>query len=35
MGGLLVAAGLAFLFGFISSIAIWFQQTFPVLSQIG
>ncbi|WP_331374257.1 cytochrome c biogenesis CcdA family protein [Sinorhizobium chiapasense] len=35
MGALLVAAGLAFLFGFISAVAIWFQQTFPVLSQIG
>lgn len=35
MGGLLVVAGLAFLFGFVSSVAIWFQQTFPVLSQIG
>ena len=35
MGALLVLAGLAFLFGFISSVAIWFQQTFPILSQIG
>jgi cytochrome c-type biogenesis protein len=35
MGALLVAAGLAFLFGFISAVAIWFQQTFPILSQIG
>ncbi|ASY62890.1 Cytochrome c-type biogenesis protein CcdA [Sinorhizobium sojae CCBAU 05684] len=35
MGVLLVAAGLAFLFGFVSTVAIWFQQTFPVLSQIG
>ncbi len=35
MGALLVAAGLAFLFGFVSSVAIWFQQTFPILSQIG
>ncbi|MDK1372878.1 MULTISPECIES: cytochrome c biogenesis CcdA family protein [unclassified Sinorhizobium] len=35
MGGLLVLAGLAFLFGFISSVAIWFQQTFPILMQIG
>jgi cytochrome c-type biogenesis protein len=35
MGALLVVAGLAFLFGFISTVAIWFQQTFPVLSQIG
>jgi cytochrome c-type biogenesis protein len=30
-----VVTGLAFLFGFISSMAIWFQQTFPILSQIG
>ncbi|OAP42444.1 cytochrome C biogenesis protein [Sinorhizobium glycinis] len=35
MGALLVLAGLAFLFGFISAVAIWFQQTFPILSQIG
>ncbi|MBP1881904.1 cytochrome c biogenesis CcdA family protein [Sinorhizobium mexicanum] len=35
MGGLLVLAGLAFLFGLISSVAIWFQQTFPILMQIG
>ncbi len=35
MGALLVLAGIAFLFGFISSVAIWFQQTFPILSQIG
>ncbi|MEB2843422.1 cytochrome c biogenesis protein CcdA [Rhizobiales bacterium RZME27] len=35
MGGLLVVTGLAFLFGFISDMAIWFQQTFPILSQIG
>ncbi|WP_429817218.1 cytochrome c biogenesis CcdA family protein [Ensifer sp. B1-9] len=35
MGGLLVLAGLAFLFGFISSMAIWFQQTFPILMKIG
>lgn len=35
MGVLLVLTGLAFMFGFISSIAIWFQQTFPILMQIG
>ena len=35
MGLLLVLTGLAFMFGFISSIAIWFQQTFPILMQIG
>lgn len=35
MGIFLILTGLAFLFGFISSMAIWFQQTFPILSQIG
>lgn len=35
MGGLLVLTGLAFIFGYISVVAIWFQQTFPILSQIG
>ena len=35
MGLLLIATGLAFLFGFIADMAIWFQQTFPVLSRIG
>lgn len=35
MGVLLVLAGLAFIFGFVSDAAIWFQQTFPVLMQIG
>ncbi|MCY1668798.1 cytochrome c biogenesis CcdA family protein [Rhizobium sp. SL86] len=35
MGGLLVATGLAFIFGFVSDMAIWFQQTFPILMQIG
>ncbi|NRP73791.1 hypothetical protein ILFOPFJJ_04705 [Ensifer psoraleae] len=35
MGALLVLAGLAFLFGLVSSVAIWFQQTFPILMQIG
>lgn len=35
MGVLLVLTGLAFIFGFVSSLAIWFQQTFPILSQIG
>ncbi|WP_275791104.1 cytochrome c biogenesis CcdA family protein [Pararhizobium gei] len=35
MGVLLVLAGLAFVFGFISTMAIWFQETFPVLMQIG
>jgi len=35
MGVLLVLTGLAFIFGFVSSAAIWFQQTFPILTQIG
>lgn len=35
IGMLLVLTGLAFMFGFISDLAIWFQQTFPILSQIG
>jgi cytochrome c-type biogenesis protein len=35
MGALLVLTGLAFLFGFVSDVAIWFQQTFPILMQIG
>ncbi|WP_174801169.1 cytochrome c biogenesis CcdA family protein [Martelella limonii] len=35
MGVLLILTGVAFLFGFIADMAIWFQQTFPVLSQIG
>lgn len=35
MGGLLVLTGLAFIFGYISDMAIWFQQTFPILGQIG
>lgn len=35
MGALLVVTGLAFMLGFISDIAIWFQQSFPILMQIG
>ncbi len=35
MGGLLVLTGLAFIFGYVSDMAIWFQQTFPILMQIG
>ncbi|MDX3929376.1 MAG: cytochrome c biogenesis CcdA family protein [Shinella sp.] len=35
MGALLILTGLAFIFGYISAVAIWFQQTFPILSQIG
>jgi cytochrome c-type biogenesis protein len=35
MGGFLVVTGLAFMLGFVSDAAIWFQQTFPILMQIG
>ena len=35
LGLLLVLTGLAFIFGYISDMAIWFQQTFPILGQIG
>jgi cytochrome c-type biogenesis protein len=35
MGALLVLTGLAFMLGYISDVAIWFQSTFPILSQIG
>ncbi|MCM2293759.1 cytochrome c biogenesis CcdA family protein [Allorhizobium sp. BGMRC 0089] len=35
MGLLLVLTGLAFIFGFVSDLAIWFQQSFPILSKIG
>ncbi|WP_430256653.1 cytochrome c biogenesis CcdA family protein [Neorhizobium sp. DAR64872/K0K18] len=35
MGVLLILTGLAFIFGFVTSAAIWFQQTFPILMQIG
>jgi cytochrome c-type biogenesis protein len=35
MGALLVLTGLAFVFGFVTDMAIWFQQTFPILMQIG
>ncbi|MGO4436780.1 cytochrome c biogenesis CcdA family protein [Rhizobium sp. RAF56] len=35
MGAFLVLTGLAFMFGFVSTASIWFQQTFPVLTQIG
>ena len=35
MGVLLILTGLAFIFGFVSAMAIWFQQTFPILMQIG
>jgi len=35
MGALLVLTGLAFIFGYVSGMAIWFQQTFPILMKIG
>ncbi len=35
MGAFLILTGLAFLFGFVADIAIWFQSTFPILSTIG
>ncbi|MGO4565662.1 cytochrome c biogenesis CcdA family protein [Rhizobium sp. 2YAF20] len=35
MGAFLVATGLAFMFGFVSDVAIWFQQSFPILMRIG
>ncbi|TCT34612.1 cytochrome c biogenesis CcdA family protein [Martelella mediterranea] len=35
MGIFLILTGLAFLFGFIADVAIWFQATFPALSRIG
>ena len=35
MGAFLIITGLAFIFGFVTEAAIWFQQTFPILMQIG
>jgi cytochrome c-type biogenesis protein len=35
IGALLVLTGLAFIFGYVSDIAIWFQQTFPIMMKIG
>jgi len=35
MGTLLILTGLAFIFGFVGDISIWFQQTFPILMKIG
>ncbi len=35
MGVFLVLTGLAFILGYVSDMAIWFQQTFPILQQIG
>jgi cytochrome c-type biogenesis protein len=35
LGGLLVLTGLAFIFGYVGDLSTWFQQTFPILMQIG
>jgi cytochrome c-type biogenesis protein len=35
MGVLLVLTGVAFMSGFITNVAIWFQETFPILMKIG
>jgi len=35
IGALLVLTGLAFIFGYVNAVSIWFQQTFPILMQIG
>ena len=35
MGVFLILTGLTFLLGWVSNVAIWFQQTFPILMQIG
>lgn len=35
MGALLVLTGIAFMSGFITTVAFWFQATFPILMQIG
>lgn len=35
LGGLLVLTGLAFIFGYVGDVSIWFQQTFPGLMKIG
>jgi cytochrome c-type biogenesis protein len=35
MGAFLVLTGLAFIFSLVSDMAIWFQQSFPILMQIG
>lgn len=35
MGLMLVLTGIAFLTGFVANVAFWFQETFPILSQIG
>ncbi|UHS61704.1 cytochrome c biogenesis protein CcdA [Agrobacterium vaccinii] len=35
MGVLLVLTGIAFMSGFVTNVAIWFQESFPILMQIG
>jgi cytochrome c-type biogenesis protein len=35
MGVLLIITGVAFLTGFVADVSFWFQETFPILSQIG
>ncbi|MNE59640.1 Cytochrome C biogenesis protein transmembrane region [compost metagenome] len=35
MGVFLILTGVAFMTGFITNMAIWFQETFPILMQIG
>jgi cytochrome c-type biogenesis protein len=35
MGVFLILTGIAFMTGFITNMAIWFQETFPILMQIG
>ena len=35
MGVLLILTGIAFMSGFITNVAIWFQESFPILMQIG
>ncbi|WP_320201577.1 cytochrome c biogenesis CcdA family protein [Agrobacterium sp. rho-13.3] len=35
MGILLILTGIAFMSGFITNVAIWFQESFPILMQIG
>lgn len=35
MGVLLILTGIAFMSGFITNVAIWFQESFPILMKIG
>jgi len=35
MGVLLILTGIAFISGFITNVAIWFQESFPILMKIG